>query len=313
MPRYIEKPTITTLRLKIRPEAKTAFVDWQAKLNAKIVGLPGFVSLEFLAPSRQYENWLIVQRFSDTSSAAAWQQSKAYLKLNEELKVLTVSGETQEDSTDELNIPGGVTEVIVAEVRPKNQQAYREWSAKIHQVEAQFPGFRGVYVQAPSQGQGHHWITLLQFDTMENLDRWLESSERKDILSESGPFITSLETHRVISPYAGWFASIARVGEVPSVWKQTMLVLLILFPIVMLELKYLSPLTNSLNLSLSTFIGNAISVTLISFPMMPIAIWCLGWWLSPGSKNRLKRTILGTVLVCGLYLLEIAIFWNLLA
>jgi antibiotic biosynthesis monooxygenase (ABM) superfamily enzyme len=117
----------------------------------------------------------------------------------------------------------------------------------------------------------------------------------------------------MITPYAGWFSPIAKTGEIPAVWKQTMIVLLILFPIVMLELKYLSPWTSNLNPSLSTFIGNAISVSLIAWPMMPIAILFLGWWLSPKGFDIRRATIIGTCLLILLYLVEIAIFWNLLS
>lgn len=164
-------------------------------------------------------------------------------------------------------------------------------------------------MQSPPQGKSGHWITLLQFDTMDHLDRWLQSPERLALIKESAPIVSALETHRVISPYAGWFASIARVANLPPAWKQSMITLLVLFPIVMLELKYLNPLTVGLGASLSTFIGNALSVALISFPVMPIAIWLLGWWLSPDPRNEPAATRYGTLLVILLYLIEIAIFW----
>src|SRR5262249_32985415 len=158
--------------------------------------------------------------------------------------------------------------------------------------------FRGVYVKSPTPGQGENWITLLRFDSQEHLDRWLTSKERKEVLKEARPLITSLESHRVISPFAGWFASTATDGRIPPVWKQTCLVLLVLFPIVMLELKFLLPLTKNLNLSVGTFIGNAISVTLVSWPMMPIAIYFLRWWLSPSDESvSLKRDVAGFLLI----------------
>ena len=91
-----------------------------------------------------------------------------------------------------------------------------------------------------------------------------------------------------------------------------MIVLLVLFPIVMLEIKFLSPLTSGLNPSLATFIGNAISVSLVSWPMIPIAIWFLEWWLSPQEDKRLQATLVGTGVVLLLYLLEIALLWRLL-
>jgi hypothetical protein len=310
MPQYVEKPTIFTMEVDIRLEARAIFAEWQAKCNERIVAFPGFVSIEFLHPSEQQRGWLIVQRFSNAEAVSSWQKSSVYQSLLKELQGLVGERGIQETLAEESSIRGGVTEVMITEVSPQNAQAYREWSSKIHQFEAKFPGFRGVYVQAPTQGKGTHWITLLQFDTMDNLDRWFDSPERQRLLSESAPLISSLESHRVISPYAGWFASIAKVGEMPSVWKQNMIVLLILFPTVMLEIKYYVPLTQSLDVAIATFIGNAISVVLMSFLLMPFVIRLLGWWLSPSHKHRRGVTYAGTFLVCALYLIEIAVFWN---
>lgn len=311
-----ENTTILTNKLLIRPECTVDFAAWQAQLNAAIAAHPGFVSLEILSPVYPAQpEWLVVQRFYSSEDTTSWHQSDVRRKLMGELDPYLVDnsqGSIQETFSGINSLQGGVTEVFITQVNPQNEKTYREWIAKMHQVEAKFPGFRGVYMQSPSQIGGINWITLLQFDTPENLDRWLNSPERRKVLEEAKSLITSLESHRMISPYAGWFSSIAKAGELPPVWKQTMIVLLVLFPIVMLEIKYLSLVTAGLNFSLATFIGNAISVTLISWPMMPIAILFLGWWLAPKSEKRLQATIAGTFIMLLLYLAEIAIFWNLL-
>lgn len=317
MPDDSEKPMIITTQIRISSPMKDLFVDWQAKLHALIATFPGFVSLEILSPTEtSQDTWIIVQRFSNSAWLSNWRQSEERKFLIEGLKkLLNDDNPTSIQDMDpaKFHFQGGVTEVFVTQVAPGKENAYREWIAKIHQAEAKFPGFRGVYVQSPSQGQGLNWITLLQFDHPNHLDKWLLSPERAQILQESAPLISSLESHRVISPYAGWFASIAtKDGEIPPVWKQTMIVLLVLFPIVMLELKYLPFLTAQFNPALSTFISNAISVTLLAWPMVPIAIKFLSWWLSPKGSKRGQATVLGTGLVLLLYLIEIMIFWNLL-
>lgn len=309
---YAEKPTLITIELDVIPGSEGAFIDWQAKFNKKIISYPGFVSLEFLSPSEIRKSWFVVQRLANAQAASFWHDSEDLKSLKEELKAITVNNQIQEILSEESTLKEGATEVIVTLVEPKKENAYREWSAKIHQAEAKFPGFRGVYVQSPENGKGKHWLTLLQFDTMANLDNWLESPERRELMKESTPLISSLETHRMISPYSGWFASIAKAAEMPPAWKQTMIVLLVLFPIVMFELKYLSPLTAQFNSSIATFIGNAISVSLISFPMMPIAIYFLGWWLVPIRSKQRKSTLIGAFLICILYIIEIFLLWNFL-
>jgi len=312
MAQYIKTPIINSIRVDIRPEAQAAFSEWQAKVNAQISAQPGFVSLEFISPTANHKTWLIVQRFSTAAKASEWLESYQRKEMMDQLKALATLNGIKEVSTEEADIQDGVTEVIVAEVAPHKVEAYQAWSGKIHLAEAQHPGFRGVYVQSPAEIGGKYWITLLQFDTMANLDNWLTSPVRQALLEESAPLISSLETHRVISPYAGWFSSIVQTGEVPAAWKQTMIVLLVLFPTVMFEMKYLNPLLVGVDVSFATFISNAISVTLLAFPLVPIAICGLRWWLSPNAKNHKKATVLGTAIVLGLYALEIALLWHFL-
>lgn len=301
---------LVTTKVRIRPETLADFSHWQARLNAIITEFPGFISLEILAGNDRL-TWNIVQRFNTNDNISSWRHSTQHRELFSELKNLladdTALVETESKDSD---LRAGVTEVFVTQVSPEKEADFRKWIAKIHQVEAQFPGFRGMYVQSPSHDQGRNWITLLQFDTPENLDRWLFSEERKKVLLESKPLISSIENHRVISPFAGWFASIAKEGLLPPVWKQTMIILLVLYPIVMLELKFLPLITGDFTPSVATFISNAISVTLIAWPMMPIALKSLGWWLTPLSKQKYK-TFYGTLVILGLYLLEIILFWKL--
>lgn len=302
-------PLITTHVIP-RQDQKAHFLEWQAKMHATVALFPGFLSLEISISKEHPNEWIIIQRFVDSDSRLSWQSSKEREMLNEELKKIAATNSLIEEVTSFSNIREGVTEVLVTKVAIGKEREYKEWIANIHKVEARFPGFRGAYVQSPIEGKGGNWITLLQFDTAENLDKWLSSKERAEILEQSHSLISSLDYHRVISPFGGWFSSLMKQDNAPiPLWKQTMIILLVLFPIVMLEFKFLSPVTGSLNLSLATFIGNAISVSLVSWPMMPIAIWFLGWWLVPPKTKKQLWTIYGTFVVFLLYAIEVLIFW----
>lgn len=203
-----------------------------------------------------------------------------------------------------------MTEVFITEVNPDKVELFKSWTAKIHQLEALFPGFKGMYVQAPQVPGNKNWITLLCFDSEKNLNRWLESKERKQVLSETKSFVNCLENHTIVSPYSGWFSSLIVEGPKIAPLKQGMLVLLLLFPIVMLEFKYFFPKMTHVNLALATFLGNVISVSLITWPCMPTAIKILKWWLVKPSQ---LANFLGFLLIFGLYLLEIALFWNFIS
>ena len=131
-------------------------------------------------------------------------------------------------------------------------------------------------------------------------------------MSESEALVESWENRRLPTSFAGWFPTDPAAGKAPATWKQAMLVLLVLFPIVMLELRFLSPSLGGLNPALGTFIGNAISVTLVSWPMMPLAIRILAWWLQPRAAGGKWTTVAGLGTLVGLYTIEIAALWWLL-
>jgi antibiotic biosynthesis monooxygenase (ABM) superfamily enzyme len=87
-------------------------------------------------------------------------------------------------------------------------------------------------------------------------------------------------------------------------------VLLGLFPIVMLEARFLNPRLASLNFSLGMFIGNVLSVAATTYLTMPLFIKALKWWLLPEPDATKSVHWKGTLLVFALYALSVAIFWK---
>lgn len=289
--------------IQVAPNKQLGFNEWQSKLNGKIASHPGFVSLEITSPQGDQHSWSIVQRFRDEDACNAWKNSADYCDLLTDLRSHSTTFQ------EILTSPGLVTEVFLTQVDPANEVSYREWLAKIHSAEAKFPGFRGMYVQSPPDSESKKWLTCLQFDTPENLDKWLNSSERNAVLQELKPLIVSLESHRLSSPYAGWFNGVEKNGFTPPLWKQSMIILLALYPIVMFELKYLNPNISQFQNALVTFIGNALSVALLSWVFLPLAIYFLKDWLTTQDK---KTNILGLLAVLGIYILQLILFWDLI-
>lgn len=301
---------IKSLHLVIPADNLDPFVEWQGKLNSAIATFPGFVSLEIAYPSIAQNQWAVIERFDSQENSDNWNNSEIRKSLINEIKGLTADKTIKEEFVGLSSFQDGITEVLVTEVDPSREKEFKVWAAKIHQVEAKFPGFRGVYLQSPSTKNGRHWITILKFDSSENLDRWLNSPERHRVLDESNNLLSSFESHRVVSPYAGWFASTAKNGALPPAWKQALIVLLVLYPIIMFEIKFFNPLVKDFHNSFGVFLGNALSVALLTWPMMPLAIKALNWFLVPPEGKYTSYTILGVLLIMGLYLLELLFFWD---
>jgi len=229
--------------------------------------------------------------------------------LDESASLLVDEGATNviQGSNTELSLQDMVTEIITVSVKPGMEEAYRDWVDRIRQVEARVPVYQGLQLQPPIPGLQNDWVSLLRFDTAEHLNAWLESDARRDALEEVAPFIDKRE-QQVATAFLGWFTFGDAPGQAPPSWKQSMIVLLTLYPIVMLELLFLNPLTRSLGMAESTFIGNALSVAVTRFLLISLALRAFEWWLLPRPNDSLRVEVTGIALIVGLYALSMAVF-----
>ena len=86
--------------------------------------------------------------------------------------------------------------------------------------------------------------------------------------------------------------------------------LLGLYPIVVLELRFLNPLLRGFNSSLATFIGNTLSVAGTTFITMPVFVRAFGWWLFLDKTSAKWATPAGLCILSGLFVVEVALFWR---
>ncbi|MBV8056404.1 MAG: antibiotic biosynthesis monooxygenase [Deltaproteobacteria bacterium] len=300
-------------RIQVRPGIEEAFAAWHARMSTAPGNSPGFISAEIKAPAAQGDmQWSVVQHFRSAKEMRAWQCSQAHERLLTEIGAIAGNNDVREMESAQADSESTVTEVIATMVKPGSESAYREWAARIHAAEAQFPGYRGGFLQPPISDKQPYWTTLVRFASPEELDGWLNSSERKKLLGEHEGLVQSWDMHRLPSSFAGWFPEERNDREAATTLKQSMVVLLVLFPIVMGELRFLTPVLRGLPSAPATFVGNAISVGLIGWPFMPIAIAFLNWWLSPEKGSGWWLQSAGYALLVGLYVAEIAALWNLL-
>ena|SRR5215471_12551909 len=240
------------IRLHIRDGAESLFLSWQAQMAAAAASAPGFSSIEFIPVLGLRSEWQMALQFRDAPSLAQWRGSQDRHRLHEEVHcLLKGAGGLDEAAAPDLHAQSSVTEVITTHVSSGMTTAYLDWLAKIQLAQAQFPGYRGAYLQSPSQGQAF-WTTLIRFATPMQLDAWMTSRERRRLIREADSLVEAWSSRRLAAPFAGWFLA-EETGGAPPNWKQSMAVLLMLFPMVMLELHFLAPLTRGLNAALATF------------------------------------------------------------
>ena len=296
-----------------------ALAAWHARQADALSRQNGFLSTDLLPPrsGARSDLWTIRISFASPEDLRAWQSSTACRDLLTAAVPLLVGG-AFEERHEQGESPSGsrsdVTEVIFSKVRTGMSDQFRGWAQRIQAAQAGYPGYLGMYLQPPQGGGEGHWVTILRYDSASHLEAWMNSRQRADLLAESRQFMEREELVRITSSFPGWVPVDPVSGQAPPNWKTAMLVLLGLYPIVMLELRLLSPFLAGLGIhgALGTFIGNTISVALTSFLTMPRFVQAFDWWLFPGIASPRALTRRGVQIIALLYVLEVAVLWKLL-
>jgi len=311
----MNSPAVLVATFKLRPGQEGAFASWQMRVNELVAKAPGYLSSDML-PSKNPgdRTWMRVLHFQTQESLLQWQQSPERARMMDEVLPLLESGKLEETVSQAKEENGEVTQLILSKIKPGMESDYRAWSVKIQEAQAKYPGYCGMYLQPPSTGPGGHWTTMLRYDTQEHLEAWLNAPERTVLLRESEVFVEDLELMRPATSFPGWVPVDPETGKGPPNWKAALLVLLGLFPIVMLEMRFLSPLLRELHLSpsVATFLGNFLSVFLTGCVTMPFFVRRFHWWLFAKGDSASGTTTKGVLFLSGLFVIEIALCWWLL-
>lgn len=299
--------TAVVTKVTLREGQDQLFAPWQSSFTRAATLSPGFVSLEIIPAVAGSGEWRIIQRFATAEHLERWRISSTRTGLLAQLTPLRAGpeGDALDETAPDFDSLSCVTEVITTEVEAGREEAFQSWAETIQARQATFPGYMGTFVQAPISPDIPYWTTLVRFARPEQLEAWLGSQDRKAVLERSDPRVSRWTSERLRGPFGGWFP--AELDQAPApAWKQTCLVLLVLFPVVMLEIRFLSPLLAHIPLAVATFVGNAISVFVVSWPLMQVAISLLGWWLTPDPGHRWRTEVLGACTLATLYAAEVA-------
>ena len=84
--------------------------------------------------------------------------------------------------------PAPVSVVISTRIKPGFEAAYRAWELRIAAAQTKAPGFQGYRFEPPIKGVQDDWLSVLRFDSEADLEKWLASPERLQLLEEAKPF-----------------------------------------------------------------------------------------------------------------------------
>ncbi|QCI67379.1 antibiotic biosynthesis monooxygenase [Phreatobacter stygius] len=306
--------TIVT-QTRVRGGEEDAFARWQKGMSDTIAGFPGFIQQTVMPPSPPAQlDWVILQRFTHTAAATAWLNSAERLERVAGAQPMLIGRDDVHIVPDGGSgvLPAPVSAVIATQIKPGSEAAYRAWEQRIAGVQAKAPGFQGYRFEPPLPGVQDHWLAIVRFDSEAHLQAWLDSPERLKLLEEAKPFTVEFHTRIARTGFDQWFPSPA--GKPPAMWKQNMLVLLMLYPVVFLFGYFIqTPLLSQrlgLPFAVALFVGNVAGILLLNY-LVPWVSGRFSWWLQPDAGDRRRSDIAGTGLVIALYAGLVVLFARL--
>jgi antibiotic biosynthesis monooxygenase (ABM) superfamily enzyme len=296
---------------KVRPGAERAFAVWQDDMNAAAARYPGFIAAETAQPTDVQPDWVVVYRFDSVAHVQAWINSSTRQEHLDKGREYFDGPATQQVITGgAAPVDPLVTVVVTHSVSPEHVDDFLEWQGRMREAESQFEGFRGTELFRPIEGLQNEWTALYRFDSAADLDAWLTSRVRQNLLDEGKRF-NDFELRTIDNSFGSWFAfdQDGHRAPIPSDTKMSTAVWVGLYPTVVLLSLALSPL--GMPLWLGLLIGNLLSSFVMTFFTMPYYVnKILGHWLYPSPNTPRRQTNLrGFSVIVGVMALWTVVFY----
>lgn len=270
-------PTIIVAR-RVKPGMEREFERWNTRIRSAAESFPGHLGSEAQPPDDAHpDEWMIVYRFATSEALDAWMSSPERRVLLEEGNQF-LDGPVREQRLVQAGPgPGAVTAVMSQRVRPDAWEEFRRAHAEITLVMRDFEGFLSCELAEPVPGAQDDHVVIFAFDSRVNLDRWLESDERRRVLRLIEPLIEGERTLNVVGGFAGWFT--VDESREPRRWKQGVAVLIALYPTT-LSLGWLQrTFLPDVPWVPALFVSNVVGIAILTWLLMPAVTRLLSRWL----------------------------------
>jgi uncharacterized protein len=199
----------------------------------------------------------------------------------------------QNDNNHGNNDDGPVTVIVTRKAKKGKIKEFEEWMNGITHEAMKFEGHMGVNIIHPSNLSNPEYVIIFRFNTYQNLAKWEKSEIRNEWLKKSKDVT---EGEPIVEKQTGlefWFTPRSGASDggnasaaplPPPRYKMAMVVTGIIFVLINTLIPQVRQATIGLPILLSTFVGVAIMVLLMTYVVMPSVTRLLRPWL---SKKRL--------------------------
>ena len=205
-------------------------------------------------------------------------------------------------------IASGVA-IVSSSVSSGMEADFQAAHVKLTSAASQFPGYEGTAIFRP--GAAGKWMSLIRFRTEPQLSAWLRSPQRDEVLPPVRSSLTrDFSVFAQTTPFGTTVRNVDGKAQMTPSWKTAMLLLMVLYPMVMLMSRFVTPVIVGLGAPpwLSVWLVQVVSVAMMQWWLMPtVASWCRRW-LDPVDGASLRISLRGTAVAVIVYAASLAVF-----
>jgi len=192
-----------------------------------------------------------------------------------------------------------VTIIVRHKILAGKQSVFENWVSGIIKVCQEFSGFLGTEIirsignELESSTKTEEYVCIFRFDTVSNLERWMDSSEREKWLAKSTEFSSAGAEYEHYRSIEFMFSETAMQNKSPVKFKMMILTIFGL----LLPVHFIPPLVASLVEwpIATTILSLIIIVPIVVYIIMPFLTKILSRWLyvdfsysGKGNKNQTR-------------------------
>jgi len=286
------------------PEAEAVM----RKLMALSRQTEGFLGSEIFPPIPGVQDaYVVLYRYDSGASLRRWLSSGQRQQYLKEMSTLLVEPSVEFFFAHGRQQEGTASSVFAYRINEGCEKGFQDWRRRILDEVRKWPGFLGTESFDSVEGTDPEFIVVVRFDSRERLDAWLESSVRKTYMREVGKYVDRYTLRRIGSGFEGWF-DISPNFAPPARWRQALVILSALFPVIMVMRQLLSPVFHWFPLPVAFLVLLTVDMIFLTYVVMPHYTRVMQFWLRPAGQLDWRRELAGFAVVLGIIGISLAVF-----
>ena len=175
-----------------------------------------------------------------------------------------------------------VTAIIEREILPGKYQDFEVLYEKISRELTQFEGYLKSHIIKPKQYDNKHYEVFFRFDSQANLDKWLDSNERKKWVEQIDKLLKKPSSLQVITGFETWFALPGQKTITPPPrYKMAITSFLAITPLLICFNLLFGHLLMGISAIMRVIVSTPFIVLIMTYFWMPLITKLLKKWLYP--------------------------------